>query len=75
MDELMLIAPQAVCERYKVKDDTLRGQALLEAICRGRGFLLPGAACDIDRAVTTVLTEFRDGRIARITMETPGGNL
>ncbi len=75
LDELMLIAPQAVCERYKVKDDTLRGQALLEAICRGRGFLLPGAACDIDRAVTTVLTEFRDGRIARITMETPGGNL
>lgn len=71
LDELMLIAPQAVCERYKVKDDTLRGQALLEAICRGRGFLLPGANCDLDRAVTTVLNEFRDGRIARLSLESP----
>ena len=74
LNELMEIAPQAVCERYKVTDASLRGQELLEAICRGRGFLLPGAACDLDRAVTTVLNEFRDGRIARLSLETPPQN-
>ncbi len=75
--DLMETAPRAVAERYKVTDVGLRGAALLESICRGRGFLLPGAEPDIDRAVATVLNEFRDGRIARITLEKapdPEGN-
>ena len=69
LDDLMEPAPGAVGDRYKVADAGLRGAALLESICRGRGFLLPGAQPDIDRAVATVLNEFRDGRIARITLE------
>lgn len=71
LDELMTLCPDQVMARYKVTDAALRGQALLEAICRGRGFLLPGAQYDTDRAVATVLNEFRDGRIARLTMEMP----
>lgn len=71
LDELMALCPEQVMARFKVSDPALRGQALLEAICRGRGFLLPGAQCDTDRAVSTVLNEFRDGRIARLTMEMP----
>lgn len=71
LDELMQLCPEQMTARFKIGDASLRGQALLEEICRGRGFLLPGAECDIDRAVAAVLNDFRDGRIARLTLEMP----
>ena len=63
------LSPDAVEKRYHVADMTLRGQALMEAVCRGRGFLLRGGELDIDRASAVVLDEFRDGKLGRITLE------
>lgn len=71
LDELMDIAPSACVERFKIKDAALRGEALLHAVCHGRGFLLKGAEPDLDRAVSTVLTDFREGRLGRLTFERP----
>ena len=71
LDELMQLPGQLLLKRYKLSDDSLRGQALLEAICQSRGYLLRGGAYDLDRAVMAVLDEFRDGRIGRITLEWP----
>lgn len=71
LDELMQLPGQLLLKRYKLSDDSLRGQALLEAICKSRGYLLRGGAYDQDRAVMAVLDEFRDGRIGRITLEWP----
>ncbi len=71
LDELMELAPKQVLNRYKLDDEALRGEELLQAICKKRGFLLPGANYDIDRAVNTVITEFRDGLIAKVTLERP----
>ena len=62
---------QALTARYKITDMSLRGQALLEAVCRGRGFLLRGGELDIERASAVVLDEFRDGRLGRLTLEAP----
>ena len=70
-DDLMDAHPGALMGRYKLDDPSLRGRALLEAVCRKRGFLLRGGAYDVDRAVATLLDEFRDGRIGRITLEAP----
>ena len=42
---------------------------LLEAACKGRGWLLSGGRYDIDRAAALVLDEFRGGKIGRITIE------
>jgi len=71
LDELMVIAPQGVLERYKLQDEALRGQALLEAICKNRGFLLRGGQMDLERGATCVLDEFRAGLLGRITLEMP----
>ena len=55
--------------RYKITDDSLRGQALLETICKNRGFLIKGGEVDLERGAACVLDEFRDGRLGRITLE------
>mgnify|MGYP000924737859 FL=1 len=70
LDELMDIAPQGLMNRYKIADVSLRGQELLEEICRNRGFLIRGGEVDLDRGAVCVLDEFRDGRLGRITLET-----
>ena len=69
LDELMVISPQGLMERYNITDESLRGQALLETICRNRGFLIKGGAVDLDRGAACVLDELRDGRLGRITLE------
>ena len=63
--------PAEITKRYKITDFSLKGQALMEAVCRGRGFLLRGGELDIDRACAIVLDEFRDGKLGRITLEKP----
>ena len=48
---------------------SLRGQALLDAACLGRGFLLRGGEPDEERGCRVVLEEFRSGKLGRITLE------
>ncbi|MDD4080265.1 MAG: ribosome biogenesis GTPase YlqF [Eubacteriales bacterium] len=72
LDELMANAPEKVAARYKIEDQSLRGQGLMEAICRSRGFLQKGNEYDLDRGAACVLDEFRGGLIGRITLELPG---
>lgn len=63
--------PEALQTRYpKVTGDT-EESALLEAVARSRGFLLPGNEADTERAARIVLDEFRAGRIARVTLDDP----
>ena len=69
LDDMMEMKPSAVMERFKVTDDTLRGEALMEAVCRGRGFLLKGNEADIERGSRVALDEFRAGKLGRITLE------
>ncbi len=69
LDDMMDIKPEAVTARFKVGDSTLRGQALLDAACLGRGFLLRGGEPDEERGCRVVLEEFRSGKLGRITLE------
>mgnify|MGYP000613951165 CR=1 FL=1 len=71
LEDLLAVKPQAVMERFKLKDGELRGEALLEAVCRGRGFLMKGGVCDYDRCCAVVLDEFRAGKLGAITLEMP----
>ena len=72
LQDLLQVKPEAVMERFRFDDASLRGEALLEAVCRGRGFLMKGGVCDYDRCCAVVLDEFRVGRLGRITLEWPG---
>lgn len=71
LQDLLAVKPELVQERFRVQDASLRGEALLEAVCRGRGFLMKGGICDYDRCCAVVLDEFRAGKCGRITLETP----
>ena len=71
LTDLIGTAPNAVQERFKIKDLSLRGPELLNAVCQGRGFLMKGGAYDTERACKVVLDEFRGGKLGRITLETP----
>lgn len=71
LEDLVVMSPENVQKRYKLTDMSLRGLALMEAVCRGRGFLMRGGELDIDRACAVVLDEFRDGKLGRVTLESP----
>ncbi len=63
----------AVCERYKIKDDIseLRGYEVLEVIGKRRGFMISGGEVDMERAANMILDELRGCKIGQITLETP----
>lgn len=71
LQDLLKVKPEAVMERFRLTDPTLTGEPLLEAVCRGRGFLMRGGVCDYDRCCAVVLDEFRAGKLGRITLEEP----
>lgn len=71
LEDLLQVCPDRVAERFKLKDVSLRGVDLLEGVCRGRGFLMKGNVCDLDRGCAVVLDEFRAGKLGRITLEQP----
>ena len=71
LEDLTEIAPDMLEKRFHVTDRSLRGQALLEAVCRGRGFLMRGGEVDLERGCAVALDEFRDGKLGRVTLELP----
>jgi len=71
LEELKEKSPDQLRERYHLNSLKPEGAELLEAICRGRGWLLKGNEYDYDRCCRVVLDEFRAGKIGRITLEEP----
>ena len=60
--------------RYQADKDASshwRDEEWLEWIGRKRGALLPGGRINYQKAAEVALTDFRDGQIGRITLETP----
>ena len=71
LEDLIVHAPSSVCERFHIPDSSLKGINLLDAACKGRGWLLKGNQYDYDRASRIILDEFRSGKMGRITLERP----
>lgn len=71
LEDLLEAGSTAAAERFRISDTSLRGEALLEDVCRGRGFLMRGGVCDIDRCCGVVLEEFRAGKCGKVTLERP----
>ena len=64
--------PQALTERYKfTPDPSANGFELLEAAGRKRGFLVSGGEVDIERMANTLLGEYHDGKLGRLSLEQP----
>lgn len=73
LNDIAEIRPESLQERFHVEDTSARGLELIEAVCRGRGFLQKGGVCDYDRCCSVALDEFRSGKLGRITLESPHG--
>lgn len=71
LEDLLGSHESLVLSRFKLSDASLRGQALMEAVCQSRGYLLRAGELDLERAATAVLDEFRSGKIGRISLELP----
>ena len=64
--------PRALTERYKfTPDPEANGFELLEAAGRKRGFLVSGGEVDIERMANTLLGEYHDGKLGRLSLEQP----
>lgn len=65
-------APEGAKARLKIDmNGEKSGEQLLEEACRRRGWLLPGARPDTERASALILDEFRSGKMGRLTLEAP----
>ena len=71
LEELIGLIPERVAERFHIEDVSLTGVALLDAVCRGRGWLMKGNECDYDRCCSVVLDEFRGGKLGPVSLERP----
>ena len=64
--------PEALTERYRfVPDKDMNGFELLEEAAKKRGFLLSKGEYDIERMANTLLGEYHDGKLGRISLERP----
>lgn len=72
MLRLRKMYPQALTERYKLTlDEDMNGYELLEAAAKKRGFLISRGEYDLERMANTLLTEYHDGKLGRLTLELP----
>lgn len=71
LEDLRSVIPDNVDERFHISDSSCSGNEILDAVCRGRGWLLKGGLPDYDRCCRVVLDEFRAGKLGRITLELP----
>lgn len=72
MLRLRELYPKAIEERYKfVPDPDMNGFELLEQAAKKRGFLVSRGEYDIERMANTLLDEYHDGKLGRLTLEAP----
>ena len=64
--------PQAIVDRYKFQPDPeMNGFELLEQAAKKRGFLVSRGEYDIERMANTLLGEYHDGKLGRLSLEAP----
>jgi ribosome biogenesis GTPase A len=70
---LLVRYPARLAERYGLDVNGMDGVGALEAIAKKRGCLLKGRGgeLDLEKAAIILLTDFRSGKLGRISLETP----
>jgi len=65
--------PGRLAARYKLDEGALDAVGVVETIARKRGCVFKGRGgeLDLEKAAMILLTDYRDGRLGRISLETP----
>ena len=75
VDYLKINHIDLLCTRYKISPHDLlslnNNMDIIHIISKKRGCLLPGGISDIQKTSELIIQDFRDGRIGKISMETP----
>ena len=66
--------PRLIAERYGLTADTVEAMdavAVVEAVARRRALRMRGGEPDFEKASAVLLQDYRDGKLGRISLETP----
>ncbi len=72
IEKLIEIVPEELCARFKIDIKDKTPLEILENIAAKRGCLLKNGIVDYIRVSSIVLSEFRKGKLGKITLEYPG---
>ncbi|GBL44943.1 50S ribosomal subunit maturation GTPase RbgA [Sulfuriferula multivorans] len=70
-DSLVANYPALLQARYGFTLDEMDGVGVIEAIAKRRGYRLKGGEADLEKAALTLLQDYRDGSLGRVSLETP----
>jgi ribosome biogenesis GTPase A len=70
-DILLKHYPALATQRYGCAAEGMDGFHLIEAVARKRGYRLKGGEHDLEKAALTLLQDYRDGTLGRVSLETP----
>ena len=73
LEYLMGEYPELIMNRYRLESLSGTPLEVYEDIGRKRGFLLKGGEIDYLRTAVTVLDEFKNGKIGKMSFDSPGG--
>lgn len=71
IEKLLKTAPKLLMERYRLESLQDDAYEVLRDISRKRGFLIKGGELDLERGAKTVLDEFKNGKMGKISLERP----
>lgn len=82
LKELQTLCPAALAERYGIEQSAPQAEseaeadgatplAMLETVCKRRGFIVRGGEYDYERAARAAIDDFRKGRLGKICLEYP----
>ena len=67
--------PALIKARYKLEYLNIDAIKLLELIAKKKGFPLKNHGADLERAASTLLNDYRQGLLGRISLETPASRM
>ncbi|MBI5917860.1 MAG: ribosome biogenesis GTPase YlqF [Nitrosomonadales bacterium] len=74
-DILLARYPALLATRYGFALDGLDSPAVIDALAKKRAYRLKGGTLDLEKAAITLLTDYRNGTLGRISLETPESRL
>lgn len=69
LEVLAVKVPKNLCERYKLENLPTEGHEILNQIGMKRGCIRKGGVVDVEKAARLILSEFRAGKIAKVTLD------
>ena len=63
--------PGNLTERYGFDVKDMDGVALIESVAKRRAMRLKGGGLDLEKAALVLLQDYRDGKLGRVSLETP----